>query len=66
MFTIILYVTLCLPNVDHCEASEPVSWYANEETLHTTVEDCLIEADKLARVSDSQVSVSASCHVLKD
>lgn len=63
MFTIVLYVTLCMSGIDECHAQEPLSWRADADTLAATVGICRSLAEDL-EVTDGPHTLEAECHVL--
>lgn len=63
MYTIILYVTLCLGGADNCHAQEPITWTADEAILQETAQICSALAESVT-VDAGENTVDAECHVI--
>lgn len=63
MYTVILYVTLCLGGTEDCRAQEPITWTADEVILQETIQTCTELAESVT-VDAGENTVDAECHVI--
>lgn len=63
MYTIIIYVTLCMSGTGDCHAQEPLSWTADIAILAVTADICTSLAREL-ETSTGPTTVTAECHII--
>lgn len=63
MYTVVLYVTLCLGGTEECRAQEPITWTADDVVLQETIQTCTELAESVT-VEAGVNTVTAECHVI--